>query len=438
MYLTHGSRASVEGFAHRDGRRGARGTEDHREVRGIGDSSESLVGSDPGDIAGKQQPRTCRTDAAPHDGRRPGRGQEGAGSQRRFPVITARSMDCASEPGVIAAGLPAASFARRGRGGADRSHRAVPYLRRQLRSLGRHALGSVLAGLAVLAIGAPEQANAQTPNTPATGAPTISGTLHVGRTQTASPGTIADDDGLTNASYSYQWILVDGTDEEDISGATGAIYILNAAAVGKKIKVRASFTDDAGNAESRTSAPTATVEYGAPPTLGVLAGVGQGVLWWTHAVAGLVVTHYEYRSSPGAVIAPDAMWQQVQTGGGGPSSYYQVVKGLTSGTTHTFQVRAAAADAKGAAATVTAAPLSQPSCTSVTGWTAEKKEEAPTASGTRSFRKDASTSATQDDCGQDLTFRRGNGEADSSGSAPEGPQRIWRRGIRRRACSPAD
>ena len=272
-------------------------------------------------------------------------------------------MECASGPGVIAARLPAASFAGRGRGGADRSHRAVLSLRGQLRSLGRHALGSVLAGLAVLAIGAPEQANAQTPNTPATGAPTISGTLHVGRTQTASPGTIDDDDGLTNASYSYQWILVDGTDEEDISGATGAIYILNAAAVGKKIKVRASFTDDAGNAESRTSAPTATVEYGAPPTLGVVAGVGQGVLWWTHTVAGLVVTHNEYRSSPGAVIAPNAMWQRVQTRSGGPSSYYQVVKGLTSDTTHTFQVRAAADDTKGASATVTATPLSQPSCT---------------------------------------------------------------------------
>ena len=48
--------------------------------------------------------------AAPHDGRRPGRGQEGAGCQRRFPVITARSMECSSEPGVIAAGLQAASF----------------------------------------------------------------------------------------------------------------------------------------------------------------------------------------------------------------------------------------------------------------------------------------------------------------------------------------
>ena len=200
--------------------------------------------------------------------------------------------------------------------------------------------------------------------TAATGAPTITGTLHVGRTQTASPGTIADADGLTNASYSYQWIWVDGTDEEDISGATAATYSLTAAAVGKKIKVRASFTDDEGNAESRTSAPTATVEYGDPPTLGVVVGVGQGVLWWQHAVtAGLAFTHYEYRSSAGGMIAPDAMWQHVQTRGGGTSAYYQVVKGLTSGTTHTFQVRAATADVKGAPATVTATPLSQPSCT---------------------------------------------------------------------------
>ena len=36
---------------------------------------------------GSKEPRTCRADAAPHDGRRPGRGQEGAGCQRRFPVI---------------------------------------------------------------------------------------------------------------------------------------------------------------------------------------------------------------------------------------------------------------------------------------------------------------------------------------------------------------
>ena len=151
MYLTHGSRAgSVEGFGDRDGRRGARGTEDHREVRGIGDSSESLVGSDPGDIAGKQQPRTCRADAAPHDGRRPGRGQEGAGCQRRFPVITARSMDCSSEPGVIAAGAGALPGARRRCEAGKRTHGPGP-----------RACLALLAA-AALALGVAENAAAQT------------------------------------------------------------------------------------------------------------------------------------------------------------------------------------------------------------------------------------------------------------------------------------
>ena len=145
MYLTHGSRAgSVEGFGDRHGRRGARGTEDHREVRGIGDSSESLVGSDPGAIAGKQQPRTCRADAAPHDGRRPGRGQEGAGCQRRFPVITARSMECASEPGVIVAGAGALPRARRHCEAGKRTH-----------GPGTRACLALLAATALLALAAP-------------------------------------------------------------------------------------------------------------------------------------------------------------------------------------------------------------------------------------------------------------------------------------------
>ena len=151
MYLTHVSQASVEGFGDRDGRRGARGTEDHREVRGIGDSSESLVGSDPGDIAGKQQPRTCRADAAPHDGRRPGRGQEGAGCQRRFPVITARSMDCSSEPGVIVAGAGALPRARRRCEAGKRTHGPGP-----------RACLALLAATALLALAAPAQAQTTT------------------------------------------------------------------------------------------------------------------------------------------------------------------------------------------------------------------------------------------------------------------------------------
>ena len=98
-----------------------------------------------------------------------------------------------------------------------------------------------------------------------------------------------------------------------------------------------------------------------------MLGVGQVVLVWEHAVeGGLALTHYEYRSSAGDMIAPDAMWQQVQTPGGllpTQRRIFTMVKGLTSGTTHTFQVRAATAEGKGAPATVTATPLSQPSCT---------------------------------------------------------------------------
>ena len=45
-------------------------------------------------------------------------------------------------------------------------------------------------------------------NDPATGAPTISGTEQMGLMLTASPGTIADVEGLAGVSYSYQWIRV--------------------------------------------------------------------------------------------------------------------------------------------------------------------------------------------------------------------------------------
>ena len=64
------------------------------------------------------------------------------------------------------------------------------------------------------------------------------------------------------------------------------------------------------------------------------------------------------------MIAPDAMWQQAQRSPGEPNqAYFQVVKGLTNGTIHTFQVRAVNAQGGSAPATVTATPISQPSCT---------------------------------------------------------------------------
>ena len=97
------------------------------------------------------------------------------------------------------------------------------------------------------------------PNTPATGLPTISGTAQVDETLAADTSGISDSDGLTNVSYSYQWIRNDGTNDADIGGQTGSTYTLTDEDVGKTIKVRVSFTDDAGNEETLTSAATAAV-----------------------------------------------------------------------------------------------------------------------------------------------------------------------------------
>ena len=96
-----------------------------------------------------------------------------------------------------------------------------------------------------------------TANTPAAGSPTIGGTPQVGQTLTLDISSIADADGLTNASYTYlyQWLR----NGAEIPEATDTSYTLVSADEGKTIKVKVSFTDDANNAESRTSAATVAV-----------------------------------------------------------------------------------------------------------------------------------------------------------------------------------
>ena len=96
-------------------------------------------------------------------------------------------------------------------------------------------------------------------NSPATGAPTITGTAQVGESLTADISNIGDADGIADADFEYQWIAFDGTTDSDISGATGETYRPLLAHLDQTIKVRVTFDDDDDNAESLTSAPTAAV-----------------------------------------------------------------------------------------------------------------------------------------------------------------------------------
>ena len=150
---------------------------------------------------------------------------------------------------------------------------------------------------------APDQAN-----TPATGLPTISGTPQVEQTLTADTSAIADEDGLTNVSYSYQW-LAGGS---DIAGATGSSYTLTSSEQGQTVQVRVTFTDDADNAESLTSVATVAVAAKpntAPTGLPTISGtpqVDQTLTADTSAIAdedGLDDVSYSYqwiRSDNGA------------------------------------------------------------------------------------------------------------------------------------------
>ena len=142
-------------------------------------------------------------------------------------------------------------------------------------------------------------------NTLATGAPTITGTAQVGQTLTAGTTAIMDADGLTSVSYTYQWIGVatDNT-ETNISSATVSTYTLVAADQGTTVKVTVSFTDDANNPETLTSAATATVSAAAntlatgAPTITGTAQVGQTLTAGTTAIMdadGLTSVSYTYQ-----------------------------------------------------------------------------------------------------------------------------------------------
>ena len=100
-----------------------------------------------------------------------------------------------------------------------------------------------------MGIYASAQTGNQAANSPATGWPGIIGTVRASETLTATTDYIEDEDGLTGAVFNYQWVR-SGT---DIEGATTSTYTMTDADEGEAIKVRVTFTDDAGNEESLAS-----------------------------------------------------------------------------------------------------------------------------------------------------------------------------------------
>ena len=157
--------------------------------------------------------------------------------------------------------------------------------------------------------------SAVTTNTPATGQPTIAGTVETGETLTTATSSISDDNGLANAAFAYQWIHTATDSEAYIPAATASSYLLSSDDLGHSIKVRVTFTDDDGYTERLTSSATALVVMPAnvaatgQPTITGTAEVNETLTAATSAISddnGLtnaVFSHQWIRSANGSDTA---------------------------------------------------------------------------------------------------------------------------------------
>ena len=183
---------------------------------------------------------------------------------------------------------------------------------------------------------APEPAS----NNPATGAPAITGTAQVGETLTADASGIADEDGLEDAAFGYQW-LADGT---AIPGATASAYTPAEADEGKPVTVQVNFTDDAGNDETLTSAPTdavAAAEPTEPPAkpadLSATATHNQVVLTWKDPNDDSITGYVILRRIPG--VDPEGQFDELAADTGTAAATYTDAS-VAAETRYTYRIKA--------------------------------------------------------------------------------------------------
>ena len=150
---------------------------------------------------------------------------------------------------------------------------------------------------------------------------------------------------------SYQWIRVDAdgaSNPSDIPAAEASTYTLTADDVGKKVKVKVSFTDDLNGEEERTSAAfpssgtvtvgtTANTAPGAPTGLTATAnGPSRIDLAWTApaSIGSSAITGYKIEVSPDG-----SSWSDLVADTRSTATTYADI-GLNAATTRHYRVSA--------------------------------------------------------------------------------------------------
>ena len=188
-------------------------------------------------------------------------------------------------------------------------------------------------------------------NTPATGAPVISETAHVGQKLTVDTSGIADADGLTDASFGGNWFANDtegiyatitgGYARAFIARGADLSYTVSRRDVGKTVKIQVYFTDDAGNDEWLTSAKTSAVAATTPAAPGSLVASptssGDLRLSWeapTWDISGEILGDQTWGDGGSPITGYVAQWKEVSDSWDTESD---VSEATVTGTTHTIQ-----------------------------------------------------------------------------------------------------
>lgn len=128
-----------------------------------------------------------------------------------------------------------------------------------------------------------------------TALPTISGTVSVGSTLTATNGSWT---GSTPINYTYQWRRCDNTGAScaDIAGATGSTYVLAGADAAGTVRIKVTATNTAGTT-SATSNQTAVIPPGSGTvTITGAPVVGQTLTATTSGWSGVTSYSYQWRT----------------------------------------------------------------------------------------------------------------------------------------------
>jgi hypothetical protein len=161
---------------------------------------------------------------------------------------------------------------------------------------------------------------------------------------------LVDADGLPEEGLAYQWQVSSGGDTwSNIASATGASFTPTMNEGAKLLRVRVTYTDGKGTAETATSPATTavTVPVTVPdaPGIGqVTAGNGEATVAWTAPASdgGDAITGYVVEVA-GAGGTPIGEPRAVAAG-----ATQLRVTGLTNGTAYTFRVRAVNSVGEGA------------------------------------------------------------------------------------------